>query len=410
MSKIEDLIEELCPHGVPIKALKEVCLDFIVPMRDRPSDLTGAIPWCRIEDVKGQTIDSSKTGLGVSPATIAEMNLKVYPVGTVLATFSASLGTYAITSAPIITNQTFIGLVCGEELFNRFLMYVLEISTARLAEVSNSGTIPYISRKKFEEFRIPIPPIEVQREIVSILDKFTQLEAELEAELEARKSQYEHTGGQLLNFSGDLSAHPMSELIEELCPEGIPLLRLGDLLTRRKGAPVTATSMKELPLGDQALRVFAGGRTLVDVDKGALDTRHIISGPGIIVKSRGIIDFAFWDGVFSHKNELWSYTPRSSELELKFAYYLLRSNTEFFINLAKSKSVKMPQLTIPDTDDYLIPVPPLEVQREIVSILDKFDALANDLSSGLPAELAARRKQYEHYRNKLLTFKEPEAA
>jgi type I restriction enzyme S subunit len=158
--------------------------------------------------------------------------------------------------------------------------------------------------------------------------------------------------------------------------------------------------MKELPLGDQTLRVFAGGRTVVDVDKGALDARYVIIGPGIIVKSRGVIEFAFWDGVFSHKNELWSYTPRSSDLELKFAYYLLKSKTAFFINLAKSKSVKMPQLTIPDTDDYLIPIPPIEVQREIVSILDKF----TQLEAELEAELAVRKSQYEHTREQLLDF------
>jgi len=196
----------------------------------------------------------------------------------------------------------------------------------------------------------------------------------------------------------------INKLIEEFCPEGVTFLRLGDLLTRRKGAPVTAASMKELPLGDQTLRVFAGGRTVVDVDRGALDARYVIIGPGIIVKSRGVIEFAFWDGIFSHKNELWSYTPRSSDLELKFAYYLLKSKTDFFINLAKSKSVKMPQLAIPDTDDYLIPVPPLEVQREIVSILDKF----TQLEAEIQAELEARKSQYESYRNKLLTFKKLE--
>jgi type I restriction enzyme S subunit len=268
----------------------------------------------------------------------------------------------------------------------------------------------YIVLKTLVDFEVPVPSLEVQHEIVSILDKFTQLEAELEAELDARRSQYEHTRDQLLDFSGDLSSHPLRELIAELCPEGVQFYKMADVLQRKKGAPVTAQSMKSLPKGDGSVRVFAGGRTLVDVDSGALAENLVISGPGIIVKSRGIIEFAFWEGLFSHKNELWSYVAKSRKLDLKFAYFYLLTKTEEFRSLARSKSVKMPQLATPDTDEYRIPIPPLEVQHEIVSILDKLDALVNDLTFGLPAEITARRKQYEYYRNQLLTFKELETA
>ena len=114
MSQIDELISKLCPEGVSFMRLREVCNELIVPMRDRPKTFDGDIPWCRIEDIEGMEMHGSKSGLGVSSAVIKSMNLKIMPAGTVIATCSASLGVYAITTQPLITNQTFIGLVCGD--------------------------------------------------------------------------------------------------------------------------------------------------------------------------------------------------------------------------------------------------------------------------------------------------------
>ena len=204
MSKLEELIQQYCPDGVEYKHLKDVCDDFIVPMRDRPKVFDGDIPWCRIEDKQGQFFNGSLSGLGVSENVIKQMNLKVFPTGTVICSCSASLGTYAINTRPLITNQTFIGIVCGELLFNKYLLYFMETQTSKLISLSNSGTIPYVSRKKFEELEIPVPPLPVQEEIVRILDSYTELQAELQAELLKRKQQYEYYRDKLLSFS-DLS-------------------------------------------------------------------------------------------------------------------------------------------------------------------------------------------------------------
>ena len=220
MSKIDELIEELCPEGVPWQPLLEVCQEILVPMRDRPKDLSGDIPWCRIEDIDRRRLAGSKMGRGVSLKVVKEMNLKVFPAGTVVASCSASLGTYAIAEQPVITNQTFIGLVCGSKIENKYLLYLLTTMTGAIKKLASTGTIPYVSREKFERLLVPVPPLEVQREIVSILDKFTQLEAELEAELEARRIQYEVTRDRLLDFSDTLQSHPVGEMIRELCPEG----------------------------------------------------------------------------------------------------------------------------------------------------------------------------------------------
>jgi len=161
----------------------------------------------------------------------------------------------------------------------------------------------------------------------------------------------------------------IDDLVRELCPEGVPKVGIRDLMTRGKGVPVTAAQMKTLIMGNARVRVFAGGQTYVDVDSNSSVGNMAHQGPGIIVRSRGIIAFTFWDGLFTHKNELWSYLPKNDSVDIKFVYYLVSSQTQQFIDLAKSKSVKMPQLTVDDTDLYRIPVPPLRYKRKLSRFL-----------------------------------------
>ena len=147
MSRLEKLIRELCPDGVEYRKIKEVCSEIIVPMRDRPKVFDGDIPWCRIEDKEGQYFHKSLSGLKVSESVISDMNLKVFPKGTVICSCSASLGSYAINTQPLVTNQTFIGLVCGDRVINKYLLYYMETQTEYLKSKATTGTIPYISRK-----------------------------------------------------------------------------------------------------------------------------------------------------------------------------------------------------------------------------------------------------------------------
>lgn len=173
-------------------------------MRDKPKIFNGNIPWCRIEDVEGKYFNTSLSGRFVSNEVIKEMNLKVFPVGTVICSCSASLGTYAINTQPLITNQTFIGIVCGDKLNNQYLRYYMETQTKKLISLSNAGTIPYIARQKFEDLKIPVPPLEEQERIVKILDRFDALcndiSSGLPAEIEMRKKQYEYYRDKLLTF------------------------------------------------------------------------------------------------------------------------------------------------------------------------------------------------------------------
>ena len=161
--------------------LKDICIDFIVPMRDKPKEFSGNVPWCRIEDIEGNYFNGTKSNQYVSQKTIYEMNLKIIPTGSVICSCSASLGTYAINTCPIITNQTFIGLVCSEEISNHFLLNLMNTQTQKLKIIAGGTTIPYISREKFEKYNIKIPSLPEQEKIASFL---TLIDKKLEKQKE----------------------------------------------------------------------------------------------------------------------------------------------------------------------------------------------------------------------------------
>ena len=162
--------------------------------------------------------------------------------------------------------------------------------------------------------------------------------------------------------------------------------------------------MKDIASLDGDVRIFAGGKTVVDTDSPNIPEKDIINVPSIVVQSRGLIDFIYYDKPFSFKQEMWAYTTNNT-ITTKYIYYVLKSNKEYFQNIG-SQMGSMPQISLNVTEKYKINLPPLEQQERIVNILDKFDKLINDISEGLPAEIELRRKQYEYYRNKLLSFEE----
>lgn len=175
--------------------------------------------------------------------------------------------------------------------------------------------------------------------------------------------------------------------------------KLGEITRRNKGIPITAGQMSELASKDGNVRVFAAGSTIADIDESRLPKKCAHKLPSIIVKSRGYIDFEFYEKPFTHKNEMWSYSFDNKQ-EGKFIYYFLTTQTDFFRNIAKANSVKLPQLCVADTDNFSIPIPSLEEQTRIVGILDTFTSAIDNLKE----QIAQRRKQYEYYRDQLLDF------
>ena len=142
-------------------------------MRDKPEDLRGDVPWIRIEDFDGQRIGRSKSGQGVSARTIQDMNLKVFPLGTVLCSCSCNMGATAIVDTPLVSNQTFIGIVPSAELVPEYVYYLMQVAKQHLTALATGAIQQYLSRNDFSSLRTPLFPQSEQRAIAAFLDRKT---------------------------------------------------------------------------------------------------------------------------------------------------------------------------------------------------------------------------------------------
>lgn len=190
----------------------------------------------------------------------------------------------------------------------------------------------------------------------------------------------------------------LDDLIQEYCPDGVPFVKIKDYFTRLKGTPITARKMKEIASEDGEIKIFAGGKTIIDAHEADIPKANITTVPAVLVQSRGVIDFVYYDKPFTFKNEMWAYTHEDITT-VKYLYYVLSNDVQYFREKASGMG-SLPQISTPVTEEYKVPLPALPVQREIVRILDEFTLLSAELA----AELAARKKQYEYYRDELLTF------
>ena len=150
--------------------LSSFVAEFIVPQRDKPRIFNGTIPWCRIEDFNGVYLLESKSKLCVSKETVEKMGLKIYPINTVIVSCSADLGRAAIISRPLVTNQTFIGLVPSNRIDPLFLYYYMTSISKKLNDMASGATIKYLSKKKFQELDVYFPPLLEQQKIAQTLD------------------------------------------------------------------------------------------------------------------------------------------------------------------------------------------------------------------------------------------------
>ncbi len=402
MHKIERLLQTLAPKGVEFRKIGEICLikrGRVIAKKILQEN--GKYPV-----YSSQTLNNGILGF-----------IDTYDFDGEFLTWTTD-GAYA--GSVFYRNGRFsITNVCGllqvikDNILHKYLYYILQI-TAPLHVSSGMGN-PKLMSAAMQQITIPIPPLEIQQEIVKILDAFT----ELNTELKARKKQYEYYQNMLLDFNDinqsrkdakeKLAQKPypkrLQTLLQTLAPKGVEFRKIGELFKRNKGINITAAQMKELHSDIGKVRIFAGGATKADINYKDISKKDIINCESVIIKSRGNIGFEYYNQPFSHKNEIWSYSSKTNQMLVKFLYYYLSNNQYYFQKLAQSSSVKLPQLSVSDTDEYEVPVPPLEIQQEIVKILDQFLALTTDLLAGIPAEIKARKKQYEYYREKLLTFK-----
>lgn len=383
MSHIDDLIHELCPNGVEFKAVGEVTAKG------------SNIKWVNAGEAEFQYIDLSSVDLvtrrigetvSITADNAPSRARQIVQTGDVLfATTRPAQMRWAVIPAEYDGQIASTGYCVlrpdTSVVLTNFLAHILGADTFRQYVEANqvAGNYPSIPDNRVRAYRIPVPPLEVQREIVRVLDQFTQLEAELEAELEARRRQYEHYQRALLAVGSSVENTPMGEIAS-----------IGTGRTDRKDATA-----------DGVFPLYVRSKDVLSSDKWEFDeTAIIIPGEGGI----GEI-FHFVAGKYALHQRAYRVAPHDARILPRFLYFYLRENFGDYVRqravTATVTSLRRSMLT-----DFPVPLPSLEEQTRVVEALDQLDALVNDISIGLPAELAARRKQYEYYRDKLLTFKE----
>jgi len=374
MSRLEELIEEYCPDGVEYKKIKN---SF---QRLKGTSITAA-KMKEIESKDGEIkiFAGGKTVINAKEKDIPNANIIKVPAVLVQSRGVIDVIYY---DKPFTFKNEMWAYTSLDIISIKFLYYVLKNNIEYFRDAASSmGSLPQISLRVTEEYKIPVPPLEVQREIVKILDNFTELIAELIAELTARKKQYAYYRNILLNYDANVMWLPLSEVCDLFSGGDIPKNKYSKEKTEYYQIPVYSNGIDENAL------------------YGYTDT-YRINKPCVTVSARGTIGHcSLHEEPFYPVVRLICAIPKEY-LNVRFLYYYLQT-IEF-----KSPKTGIPQLTIPMIKDYRIPIPPIEVQNKIVSILDRFNKLCNDISEGLPAEIKARQKQYEYYRDKLLVFKE----
>ncbi len=386
MNAIEKLIAELCPEGVDVKELGAV-LDYEQPTKylvqstKYDDDFTLPVLTAGQSFILGYTDETE----GIYKASKANPTV-------IFDDFTTSFHWVDFAFKVKSSAMKMLRPKNNSDVVFKFIYYAMKC----IDYTPQDHARHWIS--KYSKFPIPIPPLAIQQEIVNILDTFTTLEAELEAELEARKKQYEYYRDELLTFGDDVEWQTLGEVgtlvrgnglqKKDFVEDGVGCIHYGQIYTyygtfadkTKTFVPSKlAMKLKKAQKGD--VLISGVSENIEDVCKplGWLGDEICISGDMF---------------AFCHNQNT------------KFITYLLQTTNfkrykERFAHGAKVIRVKQDKIL-----DYQIPIPPLAVQKRIVTILDKFDALVNDISVGLPAELNARRKQYEYYRNKLLTFQE----
>ncbi len=264
----------------------------------------------------------------------------------------------------------------------------------QIGRTANGVTRYNVSKKLMAKISIPIPPLEVQEEIVRLLDEFTAKTAELQAELnkeyEARKKQYE-------SYRDSLFSDKLNDLSLELCPNGVQYSELKEIADISTGSHNTNEGVENgmYPFYVRSQEPL----TLNSYDYD--ETAIITAGDGVGV---GKV-FHFVSGKYALHQRAYRIHANTTEVEDKFLYYYFCTNFMKYIEKTMFKG-SVPSIRRPMLNAFKIPVPPLEVQQEIVRLLDDFTAKTTKLQDKLNEELKSRQKQYEYYRDKLLTFKE----
>ncbi len=369
MSRLAELIEELCPDGVEYKPLGELLVyqqptPFLVSSKDYDPSYPTPVLTAGATFLLGYS--SETHGVYAASTDDPVIIFDDFTTASKWVDFPFKLKSSA---AKILTAAD----PCVADI--RFLYFLMQTIKYQVGSHARHWIAVY------SKMPVCCPPLEVQREIVRILDQFTTLEAELEAELEVRRAQYEHYRTHLLSY-------------ESLAARGqVRWCALGDVVRICNGRDYKTLSAGDVP-------VYGSGGVMTYVSD------YLSVGPTVLIPRKGSLDnIYFVEGQFWTVDTIF-YTEIGDALHPKFFFHYMKQMKLSRMNEAAG----VPSMTQRKLSSIRIPIPSYEEQRRIADLLDRFDALVNDISSGLPAEIAARRAQYEHYRDRLLSFPEKAAS
>ena len=409
MRKLKELIRELCPDGVEYKTLAELfnTRNGYTPSKSKPEFwVNGTVPWFRMEDIR-------ENGRILSKATqyVTENALKgtPFPANSIIVATSATIGEHALITVPSLANQRFTYLVLKEKyasMFDsKFLYYYCFKLDSYCKECLNQGNFASVDMKKLVKFEFPLVPLPVQREIVRILDKFTErtaaLIAALTAELTARKKQYEFYRDKLLTISNEQVAMcNLGDICESIADgdhmpppkadTGIPFITISNI-----------TEQNKIDFSNTMFVPHAYYDALAEKRKPQKgDVLYTVVG------SYGIPVCIEEDSEFVFQRHIAILRPKKQIVKPRYMFHAMQSSAFKAQADKTAKGVAQKTIGLAALAAMKLPVPSLDVQSRIVNVLDNFDAICSDLKIGLPAEIEGRKKQYEFYREKLLAFHE----
>ena len=405
MSKLEELLKKHCPDGVEYVPLWSVTIwdKKFNSVDDKKQKNTFKYRYFTADELKELIVENGDVKI---------LTTNISNLFTLEKLVSDSLNNGEIVCIPEGGNaivQYYKGkFITGfnriatsidvNKLDNKFLYYVLINKLDLISSFYRGAGIKHPDMSKVLDIIIPLPPIEVQKEIVRILDTFTKYQDLLNRELELRKKQYEYYRDKLLTFDNNIEFKSLSECI--LNTNNIKW----NINQDKKFKYIDLSSVSRE--NNQILEC-----QVIDYETAPSRAQQIVIKDDVIfgttrpmLKRMCIIPKTYDNQICSTG---FCVLRANKQIVLpKWILYCI-STKDFFIYVDKNqKGASYPAILDKEVKKYKIPVPPLEEQERIVKILDQFDTLCNDITRGLPAEIELRKKQYEYYRDKLLTFKE----
>lgn len=402
MSQLEELIAKLCPNGVEHKTLGELATDIyrgagITRDQVRESG-TPCVRYGEIYTTYGVWFEKcvSFTDESIIPSK------KYFEYGDILFAITGEKVEDIAKSCVYVGNEKCLAggdIVVMKHTQNpKYMGYALSTSSAAAQKSKGKvkSKVVHSSVPSIKEISIPVPPLPVQEEIVRILDNFAELTAELTAELAKRKQQYQYYRDLLLTFNG-IGATAQTD--RQTAVDSTWWRTINEICEISRGKVISKDYIRD----NEGIYPVYSSQTENKGELGKIST-YMYNGEYLTWTTDGAnAGSVFYRlGKFNVTNVCGLLKIKRKDILTKYIYYALGYRAKDYVNSGMGN----PKLMSNVVAKIKLPVPPLEEQERIVAILDRFDALCNDLTSGLPAEIEARKKQYEYYRDKLLTFKE----